>query len=309
MWVASGRGGAPSGSLDTDRNLIQAMPIQLASPAATLPRVRPSPSPPGTGGLPPRRPHLLASLDELAAVHPQLQVRELGEFGHAGDRFTLPKFSFRGPAGGGDLVRLGFFAGLHGDEPEGCLALGRFFAELLSQPALATGYELIAYPLCNPSGAEDGTRHSRSGHDLNREFWRGSMQPEVRLLERELGTQQFDGLIALHSDDTADGCYAFVRGATLTEALAKPALVAASAHLPTAPGEVIDGFRARDGLICESCYEGVLSNPRELHPNPFEIIFETPGRAGRAEQVAATVAALHSILREYRTLLATALNL
>jgi len=48
------------------------------------------------------------------------------------------------------------------------------------------GYELHVYPLVNPTGYEDGTRHSRSGKDLNREFWRGSNEPEVALLEKEI---------------------------------------------------------------------------------------------------------------------------
>ena len=122
-------------------------------------------------------------------------------------------------------------------------------------------------------------------------------------LERELGVLQFAGLVALHSDDTTHGAYAFVRGATLTEALAKPALAAAARFLPVARGAVIDGFPARGGLISE-CYEGVLSNPAELGPLPFEIIFETPGKVLAARQTVAATAALLTILRQYRQFLA-----
>ena len=183
------------------------------------------------------------------------------------------------------------------------LPLRDFLLMLDDDPALAQGYELFAYPVCNPSGFEDRTRHSRARLDLNREFWRGSKQPEVYLLERELGVQRFAGLVALHSDDTCDGAYAYVRGATLTEALAKPALAAAAAFLPLATSTVIDGFPARDGLISE-CYEGVLSNPAELHPLPFEIIFETPQGTPVAAQTAGAMAALAAILREYRQFLA-----
>ncbi len=178
-----------------------------------------------------------------------------------------------------------------------------FLLALDDHPTLAQGYEVYAYPVCNPSGFEDNTRHSRAGLDLNREFWSGSKQPEVYFLERELGVQQFAGLVALHSDDTCDGAYAYVRGATLTEALAKPALAAASKFLPLATGEVIDGFPARDGLISQ-CYDGVLSNPAELNPLPFEIIFETPQGAPVPHQTAGAVAALGAILREYRQFIA-----
>lgn len=226
----------------------------------------------------------------------------------AGESCLLPRFVFRGPGGGGDPIRLGLFAAIHGDEPAGAVALRDFLLGLDESPELATGYELYVYPVCNPTGLADGTRSSRAGLDLNREFWRESTQPEVCLLERELAVLGFAGLVALHSDDTCEGVYAFVRGATLTEALAKPALAAAARHLPLATGEIIDGFPARSGLISQ-CYEGILSNPAGLHPLPFEIIFETPHTAPVGGQVAAALAALHTILREYRQFMAYGQNL
>lgn len=255
---------------------------------------------------------LLAPLAELARdPASRLRYSPVGDFRHGHCRYRLPRFVFRGPPGGGDPIRLGLFAAIHGDEPETALALRDFLLGLeAAGPALTQGYELYAYPVCNPSGYEDGTRHSRAGLDLNREFWRGSAQPEVYFLERELGVLGFHGLVALHADDTAQGCYAYVRGATLTEALARPALAAAASHLPLAPGTLIDGFAACEGVITR-CPEGVLSNPGELAPAPapFEIIFETPGKAPAAAQSTAAGAALRSILRTYRPLLAYGENL
>ena len=247
---------------------------------------------------------LLAPLVERAGrPGSRLHYSPVGNFHHGSCRYRLPRFIFQGLPGGGNPIRLGLFATVHGDEPEGALALRDFLLALADDPAPAQGYELYAYPVCNPSGLEDGTRHSRAGYDLNREFWRGSAQPEVYFLERELGVQQFAGLVALHSDDTVDGVYAFVRGATLTEALAKPALAAAAEFLPLAGGQIIDGFPARGGLISQ-CYEGVLSNPAEMSPLPFEIIFETPQTFALEQQAAAAQAALGTILREYRQFLA-----
>lgn len=242
-------------------------------------------------------------LARAGAAGSRLHYSPVGEFHHGATRYSLPRFVFHGPAGGGNPIRLGLFAAIHGDEPETAAALCRFLLALEANPPLAQGYELYAYPVCNPSGLEDNTRHSRAGLDLNREFWRGSSQPEVYYLERELGVQQFAGLVALHADDTADGAYAFVRAATLTQHLAKPALAAAGAHLPLASGEIIDGFPARAGLV-KQCYDGVLSNPAELKPAPFEIIFETPQREPAGKQIAGAVAALKTILREYRQMLA-----
>src|SRR6202000_1026744 len=114
------------------------------------------------------------------------------------------------------------------------------------------------------------------GVDLNREFWRGSLEPEVAIMERELLQHKFHGIISLHSDDTSDGVYGFVRGATLTQHLLKPALAAAEAALPG------------------------------TSPSPFEIILETPHHAPMDLQRRAFVLALAEILRHYRRLISYA---
>ena len=78
---------------------------------------------------------------------------------------------------------------------------------------------------------------------MNREFWKNSAEPEVRLLQAELVSRSFHGIIALHTDDTSDGFYGIVRGATLTKHLIEPALQAAEKFLPRDERPVIDGFR------------------------------------------------------------------
>lgn len=229
---------------------------------------------------------------------------EIGRFHHGGTVYSLPRFVFIGPGAQEDAVRIGIFAAIHGDEPETACAALEFLRGLLREPERARGYQIYVYPVCNPTGAEDGTRHSRAGVDLNREFWKASKQPEVRYLERELAVLQLQGVIALHADDTTPGVYAYVRGSTLTQALARPAIEAAEAFLPRAAGSVIDGFPAKDALIHDHCFDGVLSNPVELHPAPFELIFETPQDKPFELQVQAAAAALDRILLEYRPFLA-----
>lgn len=251
---------------------------------------------------------LFAPLAEAGESCQRLMSTNVGEFQHGTERHTLSRFTFRGPRGGGDPIRLGIFAGIHGDEPAGALALVRFLEELTARPELAKGYHIYAYPVCNPTGFEDNTRHSRRGKDLNREFWRASEEPEIFLLEQELWTHQFHGIISLHSDDTSDGLYGFVRGADLSKDLLQPALWAAEEHLRRNTSVVIDGFKARKGLI-DGGYNGVLSAPPELRPIPFEITFETPQLAPVHRQVDAYVAALLCILSEYRTIMATALHI
>lgn len=203
---------------------------------------------------------------------------------------------------------MGIFAGIHGDEEAGTLAVHELIQWAESKPAALHDYELHFYPICNPTGRNLGTRHNHSGLDLNREFWSGSIEPEVVFLEAELRRERFDGLIALHSDDDSDGCYGFVSGALLSGELLEPALAAASQHLPRNELPLIDGFLAARGIIKEG-YDGILCAPPEQHPRPLEIVFETPALAMMPQQVAATVAAVKTMLAEYRELQAFAANL
>ena len=244
----------------------------------------------------------LAPLFEL----PGLESVNLAGGAAATAREFLPRFRFNG--GGGDPIRIGIFAGIHGDEPAGPLAIARFLGLLAREPALAEGYFIDAYPLCNPSGITNGTRHNAAGVDLNREFWRGSPHWEVQVMERELRERHFSGLIQLHADDTSDGIYGFVRGHTLSEHLLKPALAEAGRILPRNVNAQIDGFAAKDGIIYDS-YKGILAAPPEIDPVPFELIFETPHHAPMEKQVEALVVALKTVLAEYRSLVAFAANL
>jgi hypothetical protein len=265
----------------------------------------------GAEALPVRRrsiPGLLASLYEAAQRSSQLLASNIGEFHHGEHHYTVPRFIFNGPRGGGEPIRLGIFAGVHGDEPEGILALVRFLCELVATPALATGYRIYAYPVANPTGFEDNSRHSRRGKDLNREFWTVSDEPEVYLLEQELWTHKFHGIISLHSDDTSEGLYGFVRGPDLSKDLLEPALWTAEKFLHRNTRLVIDGFRARQGLI-DGGYAGILSAPPGAQPIPFELTFETPQQAPLHLQVEAHLAALHCIVAEYRTVMAIAQNI
>ena len=220
---------------------------------------------------------LLAPLEKIAAHSSNLVANHDARFEVQGETYELPRYLFVGPAGGDTPIRVGIFAGIHGDEPEGVTPSSNSCNSLEAKPELAAGYYLSFYPVCNPTGFEDGTRHSRRGKDLNREFWKNSTEPEVRLLQAELVSRSFHGIISLHTDDTSDGFYGFVRGATLTKHLIEPALQAAEKFLPRDERPVIDGFDARHGVIRDA-YEGMLSAPPKLRPRPFEIILETPQR-------------------------------
>ena len=251
---------------------------------------------------------LLAPLEQIAANSPNLVANHDARFDVDGESHVLPRYLFVGPRGGDTPIRIGIFAGIHGDEPEGVHALVQFIKLLEAKPELAAGYYLSFYPVCNSTGFEDGTRRSRRGKDLNREFWKNSDEPEVRLLEAELKSRSFQGIISLHTDDTSDGFYGFVRGATLTRHLIEPALAAAEKFLPRDERLVIDGFTARNGVI-RDCYDGVLSAPAKVRPRPFEIILETPSAPPEYLKELAFVAALQTILLEYNKFIAYAPNL
>jgi len=251
---------------------------------------------------------LLAPLDQIAVHSPNLVANYEAKFDAEGETYELPRYLFVGPKGGDTPIRVGIFAGVHGDEPEGSHALVQFIKLLEAKPELATGYYLSLYPVCNPTGFDDGTRFSRSGKDLNREFWKDSDQPEVRLLQAELISRSFQGIISLHTDDTSDGFYGFAHGATLTKHLIEPALQAAEKLLARNEGQIIDGFRARNGVITDK-YDGILSAPPKVRPRPFEIILETPAAPPEYKKQAAFVAALQTILTEYRKFIAYAPNL
>lgn len=251
---------------------------------------------------------LLEPLVLLGELYPAIQTSFAGVFDFEDTPYSIPRVVFSGPSASHDPIRLAIFGGLHGDEPASVLAPITFLEHLAADPARATGYELAVYPLCNPVGYVRATRENGTGRDLNREFWSSSRLPEVRALERELSVNRFDGLISLHTDDTAEGIYGYTRGHVLNEALLEPALRSASYILPRDRRAKIDGWLARDGKI-EACFDGVLSAPPGQRPRPFDLIFETPGLAPIDRQVDAAVTALDTILDEYRQFIAYAPNL
>ena len=219
----------------------------------------------------------------------------------------IPKYISK-PLDRGFGFKFGIFAGIHGDEEAGTLAVQELIEWAADMPEALGDYELHLFPCCNPTGRNFGTRHSGRGYDLNREFWYNSIEPEVIFLESELRRERYDGIISLHSDDDADGCYGFVSGSLLSAHLLEPALRAAAHHIPHDDHPIIDGFLAKGGIITEA-YLGVLSAPPEQTPKPLEIVFETPALVPMRDQVAASVAAVKTILAEYRKLQAFAPNL
>jgi hypothetical protein len=247
-------------------------------------------------------------MESMSQRSPNLVADQDLTFESGSGTYFLPRYTFIGPRAGGNPIHIGVFAGLHGDEPEGTHALNHLLTLLEREVEVAKGYLISFFPICNPTGFEDGTRFSRRGMDLNREFWRLSEEPEVRLLESCLLTMGFHGIVALHTDDTSDGFYGYAPGATLAKYLLEPALAAAEDFLPRNRNQVIDGFRAENGVI-RQIFPGVLSAPPRARPKPFEIVLETPKAAPAYLHDAAFVAAVRTILVRYRELISFAADL
>lgn len=222
--------------------------------------------------------------------------------------YSIPRHIISGTHAGEDPIRVGIFAGIHGDEPEGIHALRQFTQLLTQQPELASGYRLFIYPLLNPTGFEKATRHNHSGKDLNREFWSASPEAEVAIIERELLEHQFHGIISLHTDDSSDGFYGYAHGATITRELLEPALKAAEDLLPRNRQSTIDGFTAYEGIIHDK-FPGILSAPPQQLPKPFEIILETPKKGPEFLKESALVLSLQTILQEYKRFISYASDL
>jgi hypothetical protein len=202
---------------------------------------------------------------------------------------------------GDQPYRVGIFAGIHGDEQSGVIASMELLHHLEAEPQLGEFYELYIYPVCNPWGFEECRREGKSGKDLNRCFWSEEEEAEVRLLEQELRAKQFDGIIALHTDDTSDGIYGYVNGSTLTRHLLEPALRSASSVIPRDNRPHIDTHPATESIISGG-YQGILAAPKEQHPQPFSIVFETPHHPPLGIQVEAHLVAMKKILGLYRTI-------
>jgi len=251
---------------------------------------------------------LLRPLDDLAHGSEHLFAAHLAYNDARGVIHTLPRYLFTGPGERGNYLRVGIFAGIHGDEETGVTASVELLGRLHANPELARGYEIFVYPVCNPEAYIDNTRWTRNGLDLNREFWRGSEEVCVQMLERQLRKLDFNGLIALHSDDTSEGLYGFVKGHALTRHVLEPALDAASAFLPRNYDKSIDNFEANNGII-EQGYDGILTSPPEQKLKPFEVVFETPHNAPKDKQVEAHIAAVLTILDRFRILISEGQNI
>jgi len=65
---------------------------------------------------------LLTPLEKISARSPNLVANHDARFEVGGETYELPRYLFVGRKGGDTPIRVGIFAGIHGDEPEGTCA-------------------------------------------------------------------------------------------------------------------------------------------------------------------------------------------
>jgi hypothetical protein len=130
-----------------------------------------------------------------------------------GDRvYHLPRFIFFGRNQNSGPIRLALYAGWNGDDVRGSLALLSLIERLTQDQGAAAGYQLVFYPLVNPSGFQDHTQTTRKGVRLETENWATSEAPEIGVLAKEFRLHRFDGWVSLHSTAEHDRIQARIRG-------------------------------------------------------------------------------------------------
>ena len=251
---------------------------------------------------------LLKPLLDLVGNSENLIGGSVGQFLVDQSVFQIPRFIFMGPTGGGDTIRLGIFAGLHGDDPEGAEALVELLQELETAPQAARGFHIYAYPICNPIGFVVRTRSNAAGEDLAGQFWSGSSQPEVYYLERELGVLHFHGVISLRTQNHSSGFLVNTKSDILNRALAQPAIQATQRFLP---GSILKAESVADSFYAlpKASLPDFLTVTDELDLSPFELHIGIPKHAPQPSQIHGTVGALKEILDSYRSLLSIGQNL
>jgi murein peptide amidase A len=242
----------------------------------------------------------LKPLLDLAENSDYLIAGSVGEFMAGEELFQIPRFTFIGPGGGGDTIRLGIFAGIFGDEAEGVEAVIKFLEKLEEKPRLAKGYHVYVYPVCNPTGFIARTRKNSSGEDLSKHFWRGSSQSEIYYLERELGVLRFQGVVSIHAKSHLDAFVLRANSEVLTRDVIHPVVESSQQLAPVnalTPGSIAD------------LPPDFLTVGDELDPRPFELHLGIPRNAPVHLRINGTVHLLNSVLDSYRSFLSISQNL
>jgi protein MpaA len=139
-------------------------------------------------------------------------------------------------------------AGIHGDEPAAPLAALRLLQENLWPPSA----NVWLCPCLNPTGFLKNSRENEHGTDLNRQY----LQPQAKEIIAHIAWLEaqpaFDLCLCLHEDWESHGFYLYELNPDQCPSPAQRILRNVSRVCPIDRSEVIEGRRAKDGLILPS---------------------------------------------------------
>jgi hypothetical protein len=217
-----------------------------------------------------------------------------------GKRIQIERHIFIGPESTHHPYRLAIFGGLRGDDRFSPYAIAEFIRDLIEQPELATGFHLYFYPVSNPSQYANNDFAVSGGRDIFVDLWKDSPRPEPYLIERELAVVQFHGVVALFALKGLSGLSVQLHGSwsSLQESLVQPVLGESGNYYPIAQnGDWVASRRLS------------LTAGGDLKPKPFELSVKIPLDTPAREQILAQRVTLHSILKNYRAVIAESQHL
>jgi len=206
----------------------------------------------------------------------------------------IPRYIFVGDQPGESEIRLGIFAGLHGEDKVGAKAIVEFIDDLVAMPSLGSAFRIYAYPKV-PHSYTPGTARKRTDRSVANETGRKVKLPEA-LIEREMFVVQFHGLVVIDTSDEPEGLQAAVYGANLHEALVSPILSSLRPLFPTAELPALDSSSS-------------FTTDTVLKQRPFELALRIPRSGWHGLYSIGLRIALHSAVEQYRSYLAQANNI
>jgi len=169
-----------------------------------------------------------------------------------------------------------FSAGVHGDETGAVMGLLEW-AECST--AWLRQADVILVPLFNPAGLALNTRCDADGADLNRCFDHPD-HPHIQGWLRAMAPYQPRTAVCLHEDYDAQGLYAYELNRHPRHHLANHCLELTDAMLPRETRRLIEGRRARQGIIRVRRVPLFENLPEALvlyqNGTPRALTFETP---------------------------------
>jgi hypothetical protein len=249
----------------------------------------------------------LARLTELATHSSHIFASPLGPFTHGDESFTLPRFLFVGENAAEEAWRIGIYAGLDGTDTRSALAVLRALERFALEPVLGHSFNLVFYPVTNPSGFADGTKRTRAGHLLSDHHWASSPAPELHWLERDARSLQFHGVILVQSDPETDEIQGWLRGFSPGEPFLHAEPVRGTSKVGYFPFKFPVQWEPHpDGFHADT---GPLTLADDFRTRPFETTLVIPAKPPLEWAFQAVSNTLRVFLNNFRTAAATGQNI